>query len=86
MTKAKNSDDLNEIIAEQLDILSSGKATAEDCQKANAIGGLIGKQLKKDAVRLAYYNQRKVTPPRIDAFEGREEGKKTRASAKGGEI
>jgi hypothetical protein len=81
MVKAKNSDDINEIIAGQLDILASGKATAEDCQKANAIAGLIGKQLKKDAVRLAYYNQRQVMPPRIEAFEGREEaGAKRKAS------
>jgi hypothetical protein len=83
MAKAKNSDDLNEIIAEQLDILSSGKATAEDRQKANSIAGLIGKQLKKDAVRLAYYTQRKVVPPRIEAFESREEagGKRSKATA-----
>jgi hypothetical protein len=78
MAKAKNSDDLNEIIAEQLDILSSGKATSEDCQKANAINGIIGKQLKKDGLRLAYYAQRKVMPPLIEAFEIREQGRKAK--------
>jgi hypothetical protein len=80
MVKAKNSDDLNGIIAEQLDILSSGKATQEDCQRANAINGIIGKQLKKDGLRLAYYAQRKVMPPVIEAFESREQGKKSKAS------
>jgi hypothetical protein len=71
MAKAKNSDDLNEIISKQLDILSSGKATQEDCQRANAINGIIGKQLKKDGLRLMYYAQRKVSPPVIEAFETR---------------
>jgi hypothetical protein len=74
----KNSDDLNEIIAGQLDILTGGKATPEDCQRTNAITGMIDKQLKKDGLRLTYYAQRKTVPPLIEVFSNREEIKRAK--------
>jgi hypothetical protein len=69
MAKAKNSDDLNLIIAEQLDILAGGKASQDDYKRADSIANLIGKQLKKDGLRLAYFEQQKKTPSRIEALE-----------------
>jgi hypothetical protein len=71
MAKAKNSDDINEIIAEQLDKLSSGRATADDYKKADVIAKLLGKQLKKDGLRLLYFEKQKKTPPVIATFEDR---------------
>jgi hypothetical protein len=69
MAKAKTSDDLDGIISEQMDIVSSGKAKEEDYKKADIIAKLIGKQLKKDSLRLSYYAMQKKTPPKIAAFE-----------------
>jgi hypothetical protein len=70
MAKVKNSDDIDEILAEQLDIVSSGKATEEDLKKAETIAKIIGKQLKKDSLRLAYFGMQKKAPPKIATFEG----------------
>jgi hypothetical protein len=69
MTKAKSSDDFDRIISEQLDILASGKATSEDCKRADSIANMIGKQFKKDGLRLVYFEKQKKIPPRIDCFE-----------------
>jgi hypothetical protein len=82
MAKVKNSDDLDEIIAEQLDIMTSGKATEEDYKKAEAVAKLIGKQLKKDSLRLSYFAAQKKIPPVIETFEGN--GKKNIPLAKNG--
>jgi hypothetical protein len=41
----KSADDVEEILAEQLTILTSGKATKEDVRKANSIADKIGKKL-----------------------------------------
>jgi hypothetical protein len=71
MVKAKNSDDINEIIAEQLDTISRTKATGDDFKRADSIANLIGKQLKKDSLRLAYFEQQKKVPPKIETFESR---------------
>jgi hypothetical protein len=70
MAKVKNSDDLDAIIAEQMDIVSSGKAKDEDYKKADIIAKLIGKQLKKDSLRLSYFSMQKKAPPVIATFEG----------------
>jgi hypothetical protein len=70
MTKAKTSDDIDTIISEQLDIIAGGKATEEDRKRAETIAKLIGKQLKKDSLRLSYYGMQKKAPPRIAALEG----------------
>ena len=70
MAKVKNSDDIDAIIAEQLDIFAGGKATEEDVKRADSIAKLIGKQLKKDSLRLAYFRDQKKAPPRIVTFEG----------------
>jgi hypothetical protein len=72
MANAKNSDDIDEIVSEMVDKLSGGKAVEEDYKRADLIVKLIGKQLKKDALRLAYFGMQKKTPPFIAAFEGRE--------------
>jgi hypothetical protein len=69
MMKAKTSDDFDRIIAEQLDILASGKATSEDCKRADSIANMIGKQFKKDGLRLVYFVKQKKIPPHIDCFE-----------------
>jgi hypothetical protein len=71
MAKAKNSDDLDEIIAAQMDKLSSGKVAEEDLKKADIIAKLIGKQLKKDSLRLSYFGMQKKAPPKIESLEGR---------------
>jgi hypothetical protein len=73
MAKAKTSDDIDVIVSEQLDLLSSGKAKEDDYKKAEIITKLIGKQLKKDSLRLSYYAMQKTAPPAIAAFEGSEE-------------
>jgi hypothetical protein len=70
MAKTKNSDDFDGIISDQLDILSSGKATEEDYKRSETIAKLIGKQLKKDSLRLAYFGMQKKAPPKIATFEG----------------
>jgi hypothetical protein len=70
MAKAKTSDDIDAILSEQLDIIAGGKATDEDIRKAETIARLIGKQLKKDSLRLSYYGMQKKAPPRIAALEG----------------
>jgi hypothetical protein len=70
MAKIKNSDDIDTIISEQLDVLAGGKATDEDLKRATIIAQLIGKQLKKDSLRLAYFGMQKKSPPKIAAFEG----------------
>jgi hypothetical protein len=69
MAKAVTSDDLDSIIAEQLDAVGKKTATDDDYRKADAIAKLIGKQLKKDSLRLAYYEAQKKVPPRIDSLE-----------------
>jgi hypothetical protein len=84
MAKAKNSDDIDEIISGQMDIVSSGRATEEDYKKAEIIAKLIGKQLKKDSLRLAYFGMQKKAPPVIAAFEGN--GEKNISSQKRGKI
>jgi hypothetical protein len=70
MAKTKNSDDIDGIISDQLDILSSGKAAEEDYKRSETIAKLIGKQLKKDSLRLAYFGMQKKAPPKIATFEG----------------
>jgi hypothetical protein len=70
MAIAKTSDDIDMIISDQLDIVSSGKATDDDYRKAEVIAKLIGKQLKKDSLRLTYFGMQKKAPPKIAAFEG----------------
>jgi hypothetical protein len=69
VAKAVTSDDLNSIIAEQLDSVGKKTATDDDYRRADAIAKLIGKQLKKDSLRLAYFTAQKKTPPRIDSLE-----------------
>jgi hypothetical protein len=54
MAKQKSADELEELISEQLDILSDGNATDTDIKKADSIANLIGKSLKHAAERLAY--------------------------------
>jgi hypothetical protein len=76
MAKAKTSDDLDGIISEQMDIVSSGKANEEDYKKADIIAKLIGKQLKKDSLRLAYFTAQKKVPPRIESLESASETSK----------
>jgi hypothetical protein len=71
MAKVKNSDDIDAIISGQLDIFTGGKATEEDLRRAETIANLIGKQLKKDSLRLSYYGMQKKTPPKIAAFESK---------------
>jgi hypothetical protein len=70
MAKVKNSDDIDAIISEQLDIFAGGKATEEDLKRAETIAKLIGKQLKKDSLRLTYFGMQKKAPPKIATFEG----------------
>jgi hypothetical protein len=72
MAKAKTSDDIDGIISELTDIVSSGKAKEEDFKKAVIINKLIGIQLKKDSLRLSYYAMQKKMPPVIATFEGGE--------------
>jgi benzoyl-CoA reductase/2-hydroxyglutaryl-CoA dehydratase subunit BcrC/BadD/HgdB len=74
MARAKNSDDLDEIIAGQLDKMSGGKVTEDDLKRAETIAKLIGKQIKKDSLRLTYFGMQKKAPPPISTFEVR--GKK----------
>jgi hypothetical protein len=69
MAKVVTSDDLNSIIAEQLDIVGKKTATDDDYRRADTISKLIGKQLKKDSLRLAYFTAQKKVPPRIDSLE-----------------
>jgi hypothetical protein len=82
MAKAKTSDDIDEIIAEQLDIFAGGKATEEDIKHAETIAKLIGKQLKKDSLRLSYFAMQKKMPPVIAALE--DGGAKNVSPKKGG--
>jgi hypothetical protein len=70
MAKAKTSDDIDGIISDLMDTLSGGKAKDEDYRRADLIAKLIGKQLKKDSLRLSYYTMQKKEPPFIAAFEG----------------
>jgi hypothetical protein len=70
MAKAKTSDDIDGIISDLTDIVFGGKAKEEDYRKADIISKLIGKQLKKDSLRLTYYAMQKKEPPFIAAFEG----------------
>jgi hypothetical protein len=69
MAKAKTSDDIDEIVSNLMDTLSSVKAKEEDYRKADTISKLIGKQLKKDSLRLTYYAMQKKAPPFIAALE-----------------
>jgi hypothetical protein len=69
MAKAKTSDDIDGIISDLMDTLSSGKAKDEDYRRADLVARLIGKQLKKDSLRLSYYAMQKKEPPSIAAFE-----------------
>jgi hypothetical protein len=69
MAKAVTSDDLDSIIAEQLGSVGKKTATDEDYRRADTIAKLIGKQLKKDGLRLAYFAAQKKAPPRIDSLE-----------------
>ncbi|MDR1319256.1 MAG: hypothetical protein LBJ90_06495 [Treponema sp.] len=70
MEKAKTSDEIDGIISDLLDTVSSGKAKEEDYKKAEIVARLIGKQLKKDSLRLSYCAMQKKAPPVIAAFEG----------------
>jgi hypothetical protein len=72
MVKALTSNDIDRIISEQLDIMSSGKAKEEDYRRADTVAKLIGKQLKKDSLRLSYFAMQKKALPVIAIFEGGE--------------
>jgi hypothetical protein len=71
MAKVKYSDDIDEIVSGYLDIFAGGKATAENVKCAETAAKLIGKQLKKDSLRLAYFGMQKKMPPKIATFEDR---------------
>jgi hypothetical protein len=69
MAKAVTNDDLNSILADQLEAVGKKTAADEDYRRADTISKLIGKQLKKDSLRLAYFTAQKKAPPRIDSLE-----------------
>jgi hypothetical protein len=69
MAKAVTNDDLNSIIADQLEAVGKKTATDDDYRRADCVAKLIGKQLKKDSLRLDYFTAQKKVPPRIDSLE-----------------
>jgi hypothetical protein len=73
MGKAKNADELADIIAGQLDVLTGESVTDEEVHVADAVANQIGKGLKLAALRIAYADYQKSGGVTIETLEGRKE-------------
>ena len=71
MAKTKNVDDLNEIMAEQLDRITSNHASEEDLRIADSAANMIGKTLKLASLQIAYREHIKQGGSVIESLEGR---------------
>lgn len=71
MAKAKNVDDLNEIMAEQLDRITSKNANDSDLAVANTVANVIGKALKLAALQLSYREHIENGGEKINTLEQR---------------
>lgn len=69
--RSKNADDLAEIIAGQLDILTGDSVTDEDVHIADSVANQIGKSLKLAGLRIAYEDHKKSGGPKIETLEAR---------------
>jgi hypothetical protein len=54
VSKAKTADDLNRIIAKHIEILDKPGATLHDIRLAEAISGLIGRQVSIENAKISY--------------------------------
>jgi hypothetical protein len=70
-TKAKNADELAEIISIQLDILAGNTVSDEEVRISDAIANQIGKSLKLASLRMAYEEHKKQNGALIETLEGR---------------
>ena len=71
MAKTKNVDDLNEIMAEQLDRITSKSVSDEDIAVADTVANMIGKSLKLASLQIAYREHIKQGGDIIDSLEKR---------------
>ena len=71
MKAQKNADDLNEIMGEQLDVLTGATVSDDDIKKAAEIANMIGKSLKLASLRLAYQEYQKQGGKIIETLEAR---------------
>lgn len=71
MAKTKNVDDLNEIMAEQLDRITSKGVSDEELAVADTVANMIGKSLKLASLQIAYREHIKQGGDVIDALEKR---------------
>lgn len=71
MAKTKNVDDLNEIMAEQLDRITGKNVQDADLAVADSVANMIGKTLKLAALQIQYREHVKQGGDIIDALEKR---------------
>ena len=69
--RAKNADELAEIIAGQLDILTGDAVTDDEVKVADAVANQIGKSLKLAGLRIAYEDHKKQGGAIIETLEAR---------------
>lgn len=71
MAKAKNVDDLNEIMAEQLDRITGKSVSDEALAVADSVANMIGKTLKLASLQIAYREHLKQGGSVIESLEQR---------------
>ena len=71
MAKAKNVDDLNEIMAEQLDRITGKSVSDEALAVADSVANMIGKTLKLASLQIAYREHIKQGGAVIESLESR---------------
>lgn len=69
MANAKNANDLNKIMSEQLDIISKPNSTVEDLKRSDTVANMIGKSLKLAGLQMAYADHRKKGGEKISTLE-----------------
>lgn len=71
MGKAKNANDLNEIISEQIDRVTARGAKGLDIVIADSVANMIGKLLKLAALQIKYRDYVSNGGEKIDILENR---------------
>ena len=75
MAKTKNVDDLNEVMAEQLDRITSKSVSDADLMVAGSVANMVGKSLKLAALQIQYREHIEKGGDVVDTLEKRKGAK-----------